>query len=140
MQVLSRGKEYHMNILQHRHPSLLIDRALLRHVDTVQELTDILVPYAADTLDRRSCRRIRQIFRVQEKQYILPDCDTFWMSVPSRISSSFWFFDSEMVTPSSIFTCRTIWNNVSGRPNRDVNRVPSRPKSYGSPVLDRSPG
>ena len=31
--------------------SLLLDRALVRHVDTVQELTDILVPYAADALD-----------------------------------------------------------------------------------------
>ena len=51
MQVLSR------EIIPHEYPttatsSLLVDRALLRHVDTVQELTDILVPYTADTLDR----------------------------------------------------------------------------------------
>lgn len=37
---------------------LLCDSRLLRHVDTVQEFTDILVPYPADTLDRRSFRSI----------------------------------------------------------------------------------
>ena len=45
----------------HEHPttpttSLLLDRALLGHVDAVQELTDILVPYTAQTLDRCSCK------------------------------------------------------------------------------------
>ena len=40
-----------MNVQHDRRPSLLVDRALLRNVDTVQELTDILVPYTADALD-----------------------------------------------------------------------------------------
>jgi hypothetical protein len=31
--------------------SLLDDRCTVRDVDTVKEFTDILVPYAADTLD-----------------------------------------------------------------------------------------
>ena len=31
--------------------SILVDRPLLRDVDTVKELTDILVPYSADALD-----------------------------------------------------------------------------------------
>ena len=33
---------------------LLNNSRLLGYVDTVQEFTDILVPYTADTLDRRS--------------------------------------------------------------------------------------
>ena len=35
--------------------SILVDRPLLRDVDTVKELTDILVPYTTETLDRCSC-------------------------------------------------------------------------------------
>jgi hypothetical protein len=41
-----------------------------------------------------------------------PDCETFWMSLPSRMSSSFWFFDSEILTPSSMLTWRTVWNTT----------------------------
>ena len=48
-----------MNVQHDRRPSLLVDRALLRNVDTVQELTDILVPYTADALDGRSCESVR---------------------------------------------------------------------------------
>ena len=43
----------------------------------------------------------------------IPDCETFWMSVPSKISSSFCAFDSEIFTPSSILTFRTVYESQS---------------------------
>lgn len=38
--------------------SLLVggNRALVRHIDTIQEFTDVLVPYSTDTVDRGSFR------------------------------------------------------------------------------------
>jgi len=63
---------------------------LLRHVDTVQEFTDILVPYTTDTLDRCSCRKDRSAYqRDRERGGCVPDWETLEMSLPSRISSSF---------------------------------------------------
>ena len=50
----------------------------------------------------------RASFMRAHEQVIVPDCETFWTSLPSRMSSSFWFFDSLTVTPSSMATCRTI--------------------------------
>lgn len=41
---------------------LLCNGCLVRHVDTVQEFTDILVPYAADTLDRCRFRDVSEAF------------------------------------------------------------------------------
>lgn len=38
------------------------------------------------------------------------DWETFWRSFPSRMISSFWFLDSEMVTPSSMGISRTIFS------------------------------
>ena len=68
--------------MAHEHPatsatSLLLDRALLGHVDTVQEFTDILVPYTAETLDGGGwTRRSQHVGQVDGVAYT-PDCDTF---------------------------------------------------------------
>lgn len=90
--------------------SLLNDGGLVGHIDTVQEFTDILVPYPADTLDRRSCkkREKHETSTLRDMVVDLPDCETFCTSLPSRMSSSFCVEDSETVTPSNIATCRTI--------------------------------
>lgn len=62
----------------------------LRYVNTIQEFTDILVPYATDSLDRCSCRRNRSAQRQERKgEECVPDWETLEMSLPSMISSSF---------------------------------------------------
>ena len=52
------------------------NRRLVRDVDTVQEFTDILVPYPADTLDRRGFEGVSACILCIGRSGI-PDCETF---------------------------------------------------------------
>ena len=64
------------------------------------------------------------------------------MSLPSRISSSFWVFDSETSTPSNILTCRTVCKRfVNLMPFAPGERIaiPFRLRSSWFQQHDRSP-
>ena len=87
---------------------ILSDCALLGNVDTIQEFSDIFVPYPTHSLDGRSLMTVSPN-AVWSNMLCLPDCETFWTSEPSRINSSFCDLDSLTVTPSSMLTCRTIY-------------------------------
>lgn len=94
---------------EHVYPLVVQDDGRpLRNVDTVQELADILVADAADALDGGGCTRGQAVRDDSTGPDYAPDWETLSMSFPRRTSSSFWVFDSSMVTPSSMFTCRTV--------------------------------
>ena len=88
---------------------------LLRHVDTVQELTDILVAHQHAQVDLRGYLSL-----FQRKN--IPEIDTASMSFPSRMISSFWASDLVTVTPSCIWMWRT---RFSPRKLRISTLVPS---------------
>jgi len=61
----------------------------------------------------------------------IPDCETMSMSLPSRINSSFCDFDSVIVTPFNMPTCRTVYRIVNKEQIGLLRYPPSRPGSSG---------
>ena len=93
--------------------SILINVALLRNVQTVQELFLMSVRISSSRLNCcQECLTFRiSLFRTLQICWMsAADCETFSSELPYNCSSSFWFFEGSTSTPGCMTTLRTIFS------------------------------